>query len=336
MKVLHLPTEIAGQVNLSARGLREIGVESYNTTRPNPFGYPVDIDPHITWAPFLKDTRDPFLFFRWVNEFDLFHFHKSSYLPFGIDVKLLQKKHIPFVVEFWGSDIRLYDLERKRNPYFVGDNADNQKRKLARLKFWSENTDEVIFSDHSADIFLKPYFPKIHIVGQRVDTDLYTPNYPSPVTVSPKILHAPSVKATKGTEYVHQAIVDLQGAGLDFEYIEVSGVSHKEAVQMYSQADIIIDQLTTGSHGVFACEAMALGKPVICYILDELLPTYPSGFPIVNANPDTIKQVLEELICSPEKRYEIGMKSRKYAEQVHDIRLVAQKLLEIYRGKLSA
>ena len=104
---------------------------------------------------------------------------------------------------------------------------------------------------------------------------------------------------------------------------------------MYSMADIIVDQLIVGSHGVFACEAMALGKPVICYILDELLPTYPSGFPVINANPNNVKKVLEELICSPETRYEIGKKSRIYVEKVHDIKVVASKLLKIYKGKLS-
>ncbi len=147
-------------------------------------------------------------------------------------------------------------------------------------------------------------------------------------------MHAPSVKATKGTKYVKQAIEDLKKAGLDFEYIEVFGISHKEAVQMYSEADIIIDQLMLGSHGAFACEAMALGKPVICYILDELLETYPDGFPIVNANPDNIATVLEELVCSPEKRHEIGMKSRAYVEKVHDIRVVAKKLLAIYNAAM--
>lgn len=335
MKVLHLPTEIAGQVYLSAKGLREIGEESFNTARPNPYGFPVDIDPRITWLPLLKNTRDPFLFYKWLEEFELFHYHKSPYLPLGFDVRLLRKKNIPFVVEFWGSDIRLKDIETKRNPFFVTDNADNQKRKLARLRFWSENTNEVVFSDHSADVFLQPFFKKIHIVGQRVDTKMFTPVYPSPMIKRPKILHAPSIKATKGTYYVSRAVEELKRAGLDFEYIEVSGVPHKEAIKMYSQADIIVDQLTAGSHGAFACEAMALGKPVICYILDELLPTYPEGFPIVNANPNTIESVLEELICSPEKRYDTGVKSRKYAERVHDIRVVAGKLLKIYRQKMS-
>jgi glycosyltransferase involved in cell wall biosynthesis len=334
MRVLLLPTEFAGQVNLSAQGLREIGLNAYNTARPLPFDFPIDIDPRITWLPFLKNTRDPFLFYKWANEFDLFHYNKSPYLPMGIDVKLLQKKQKPFVIEFWGSDIRLDNLEKLRNPYFVSDNATNQERKINRLKFWASQTDEVIFSDHSADIFLQPYFKKIHVVGQRVDTNRYNPNYPSPQNKKPRIVHAPSIKATKGTQFVTSAIERLKKSGLDFDYIEVSGVCHKDAVQIYSEADIIIDQLMMGSHGVFACEAMALGKPVICYILDELLSTYPPGFPIINANPDTIAAVLEEMICSPEKRYEIGKKSRKYAEEVHDIRVVAKKLQAIYNDAL--
>lgn len=334
MKVLHLPTEIAGQVNLSAKGLREIGVDAYNTARPNPFGYPVDIDPRITWLPFLKETRDPFLFFKWMKEFDIFHYNKSTYLPRGIDVKLLQKEGKPFFIEFWGSDIRLYDVEKDRNPFFISDNVSKQKSKIRRLQFWSDHTDEVIYSDHSADVFLKPYFKKVHVIGQRVDTRLYQPIYPLPDNTCPKIVHAPSIKATKGTQFVTKAIDRLKKKNLSFEYIEISGVSHSEAMKMYSQADIIIDQLMLGSHGAFACEAMALGKPVICYILDELLETYSDDFPIVNANPQTIGKVLEELITLPEQLHEIGKKSRAYAENVHDIRVVAGKLKKIYEEKL--
>ena len=95
MKALLLPTEFAGQVNLSAQGLREVGVDAYNTARPLPFNYPVDIDPRITWLPFLRETRDPFLFFKWAEECDIFHYNKFPYLPMGIDVKLLHKKQKP-------------------------------------------------------------------------------------------------------------------------------------------------------------------------------------------------------------------------------------------------
>jgi glycosyltransferase involved in cell wall biosynthesis len=330
LKVLHLPTEIAGQVNLSVKGLRNIDIEAYNTARKNPFGYPVDIDPTFRGLPFLKNTRNPLLIGAWIKKYDVFHYHKSPYIPYGLDVKYLRKIAKPFFIEFWGSDIRLHDQEAKRNPYFEGDNSDNQKRKLRRLEFWSDNTDEVIMSDHSADNVLSRYFRKIHVVGQRVDTSLHPPRYPSPDTKIPRIVHAPSTKAIKGTIHVQRAIGNLKKRGVEFHYVEVSGVPHQKPMEIYAGADIVIDQLLLGSHGVFACEAMALGKPVVCYIMDELIGTYPEGFPIINANPDNLEEVLERLICNPEQRFETGRNSRAYAERVHDINVVARKLKAIY------
>jgi len=335
MKILQLPTEIAGQVNLTAKGLRAVGYDAKNASRVKGFGYPMDINSHIADLPYLRNIRNPFLFFLWVKEYDIFHYHKSAYLPKGIDVKYLAKKHKPFFIEFWGSEIRQAEREQERNPFFSGDNSGNPKKKIKRLEFWSSMTDEVIMSDNSADIYLKPYFDKIHIVRQRVDTSLYRPVFPDLETTKPKIIHAPSAKSAKGTQFVHEAVDKLKKMGLDFEYIEVHGMSHSEAMKIYPQADIIIDQLTLGSHGVFACEAMSLGKPVICYIMDDLIDTYPEGFPIINANPNTITEVLEELILSPKIRNEIGKTSRAYVEREHDIKVVAKRLMKIYESKLN-
>ncbi len=252
----------------------------------------------------------------------------------GIDVRYLKRNDRPFFIEFWGSDIRLYDLERARNPYFELDNASNQQRKLDRLKFWSEMTNEVIMSDNSADIFLKPYFETIHVVRQRVDTARYQPVFPDPENPRPKILHAPSVEGIKGTEHVEKAINQLEQKQLHFDYVRVQDVPHAKAMKMYAEADIIVDQLRMGSYGMLSCEAMALGKPVICYILDELLDTYPDGFPVVNANPDTVTEVLEALVLSPQKRHEIGRQGRRYVEKVHDIKEVAKRLVRIYEANM--
>ncbi len=328
MRILQLPTEIAGQANLTARGLREIGYEAYNAAKKNPFGYPVDISSCFRT---LDRVRNPLLFFSWVERFDVFHYHKSPFLPRGLDIRILKKRRKAFTVEFWGSDIRIHDIEQSRNRFFAGDNIGNQDKKKRRLEFWSGMTDQVVMSDNAMDIFLKPYFSKIHIVRQRVDTAAYEPEYPDPEQHKPVIVHAPSVAGVKGTQFVERAIGELERKKLAFEYVRVKGLPHHEAMEIYRRADIIVDQLALGSHGVFACEAMALGKPVVCYILDELLPTYPEGFPIVNANPETIDGVLEELVLSPERRHRIGRDSRAYAERVHDIRQVARRLVEIYR-----
>ena len=52
-------------------------------------------------------------------------------------------------------------------------------------------------------------------------------------------------------------------AQLPVELDIVEGVPHDEARERYARADIVVDQLNAGWHGVFALEAMALGKPVV-------------------------------------------------------------------------
>jgi len=171
----------------------------------------------------------------------------------------------------------------------------------------------------------------VHHVHHRIDTERYQPVYPDPEKRKPMVVHAPSQPGVKGTEFIEQALDELRVKGMEFEYVRVHGLTHAKAMAVYRKADIVVDQLLLGSHGVFACEAMALGKPVICYILDELVDTYPEGFPVINANPDTIINVLEEVVASPERRAQIGRAGREYVERVHDIRQVAERLEKIYR-----
>ena len=54
------------------------------------------------------------------------------------------------------------------------------------------------------------------------------------------------------------AIEDLDA---DLELVE--GLHHDEAFERYRAADIVVDQLNAGWYGLFAIEAMALGKPVV-------------------------------------------------------------------------
>ena len=101
----------------------------------------------------------------------------------------------------------------------------------------------------------------------------------------------------------------------------------------YPKADIIVDQLYAGTYGVFAIEGMALGKPVITYIMDEMLGMFPPELPIQSASAKTVQDVLERLILSPQLRREIGMAGRKYVEDYHDYRKAAAYLKKIYLGE---
>ena len=101
-------------------------------------------------------------------------------------------------------------------------------------------------------------------------------------------------------------------------------------------ADIVVDQLNAGWHGVFALESMALGKPVVTYLKPDVVEKSAAGYgiriPIVPATADTLADALRPLIESPALRREIGAASRAYVEQVHDIDRIADRLIDLYRS----
>jgi hypothetical protein len=88
---------------------------------------------------------------------------------------------------------------------------------------------------------------------------------------------------------------------------------------------------------------MMLGKPVVCYLRAEWLermrleiPDYIDELPIVNATPDTVESILKDLVNDPERRRELGERSRAFALKFHSAEAGARRMDQIYRELLSA
>ena len=163
-----------------------------------------------------------------------------------------------------------------------------------------------------------------------LDLRPFTPVPPSD-RERPLVVHAPSNREKKGTRWVIEAC-----AQLDVELDVVEGVPHEEARERYARADIVVDQLNAGWHGVFALESMALGKPVVTYLKEDVVERSAAGYgiriPIVPATKETLVEALRPLVEQPALRREIGAQSRAYVEQVHDIDRIADRLLDVYRS----
>ena len=170
--------------------------------------------------------------------------------------------------------------------------------------------------------------PEAHVVPPGLRLADFTPVSPSD-NPRPLVVHAPSNREKKGTRYVIEAC-----EALEVELDIVEGVPHVEARERYARADIVVDQLNAGWHGVFALEAMALGKPVVAHLDPETVDRSADGYgvriPIVPATKDTLTEALRPLVESPPLRRELGEASRAYVEQVHDIDRIADRLLAIY------
>lgn len=249
-------------------------------------------------------------------------------------LKLLGKK---VIVSAYGADVRVERVTRALGPYncctdctqrLVACICDERRaaRNLAHVRRYADLTlsmgDMIEYTPGSRNgvFYWAIDLKKWPFVG--------VPLASSPV----KVVHAPNHAQFKGTRYLVECVARLQKEGYAVELMLVQGLKNDEAMERYKQADIVADQFLVGWHGNFAVEAMALGKPVVAYIRkpEEYLP---KGIecPIVSANPDSLKQALVTLIENPHLRYDLGIRGRRYVEQVFSLERVGERMDRLYR-----
>jgi glycosyltransferase involved in cell wall biosynthesis len=242
---------------------------------------------------------------RLLPQTDVFHFYFGlTLVPKSVQFPILRALRKKSVFHYLGSDIR------GKTP--------------AQLAFGKRADAEIVGSYDAAR-----WVPEAEVVPPGIDLSRYTSVTVSDTVTRPVILHAPSSRRRKGTEHVLAAC-----EGLDAELELVEGLHHDAARERYRQADIVVDQLNAGWYGLFAIEAMALGKPVLAFLHDEAVRRTEDAFgvrvPIVSVTKETLRPRLEELVADPERRRRIGAESRAYVGRVHDVERIADSLLAIY------
>lgn len=335
---MHGLSEVAGQGIYSVLGLRKLGEDAEMVVwMPNMFGYSYDRALNID-----KKNKKKFIiyavkifvsFLSALFRYDIYHFHYGRSFLLNKELKLMKLLHKKVFYEFHGSDLRNNKIANNRNHYFVFPDREKQQKKLSRRnKIICKNAEGVIIHDYELEAYLPEVRKNVYYVPLRIDINAFIPRYPSIKAEKIVIVHAPSNPELKGTSYILRAIENLKKK-YPIEFVLVQNKTQDEAKIIYQNADIIVDQLIIGTYGVFALEGMALGKPVITYIMDDMINNFPEELPIQNANIDNIQEVLENLIKSPKLRHKIGIAGRKYVEDYHDYRKVAAYLRKIYLGE---
>ena len=235
---------------------------------------------------------------------DVFHFvFGLTLVPQSLQFPLLKALRKKSVMHFLGSDIRGKTPEQ--------------------LAFGKRANAEIVGSYDAIR-----WVPEAEVIPPGVDLGRIEPAPPSGRS-RPVIVHAPSSRRRKGTEDV---IAACEGLDADLELVE--GLHHEDALARYRAADIVVDQLNAGWYGIFAIEAMALGKPVVTFLHDEAVRRTEEAFdievPLVSATKETLRERLRPLVESPLDRRVIGAASRAYVEHVHDLERTTDRLLEVY------
>jgi glycosyltransferase involved in cell wall biosynthesis len=230
----------------------------------------------------------------------------------------------------------------------------SDERNLAWGKLRNELADyQVILGGNRKDYNDDPHVhevPQFYCLDQNIwNPDLLIPsNYQLPIPRDTlKIYHSignfesrTQVTTTRNIKSTHiyiPLIERLKTEGHNVEMIFFHDVPNKKLRYYQAQADIVVDMLTFGWFGANVREAMMLGKPAICFLRPEWLesmrreiPEYVDELPVISATPETVYDVLKDLIVHPEKRREIGRRSREFAVKWHSAEAGAQRLDQIY------
>lgn len=145
----------------------------------------------------------------------------------------------------------------------------------------------------------------------------------------------------KSTHIYLPLVKRLKAEGYPVELTFFTNVPNQQLRFYQAQADIFLDMLTYGFFGATAREGMMLGKPVICFLREEWLasmrkeiPGYVDELPVISATPETVEGVLRDLIANPEKRREIGARSRAFALKWHSADAAGRRFDAIYSNLL--
>lgn len=142
----------------------------------------------------------------------------------------------------------------------------------------------------------------------------------------PVVLHAPSRARLKGSDAADVVCERLADAGL-IAYRRLGGQDATSMPDQVRGADIVIDQLAIGMHGVAAVEGMASGRVVLAHITDENRALLPDC-PVIEANPETLEDVLRGLLADREAGRRAARAGQEYVREVHDGRRSVAVLAE--------
>jgi hypothetical protein len=329
-RILHAPFDVGGQARGLSLAERELGlVSDVAVFAPQRWGYENDIDLRaalpVPW-PTRVARRARFLI-RALNRYDIFHFNFGHTLlqlrQFGQvldELPLLRRRGKTILMTYQGCDARTFSFCQCRNPSCIPATVYRQRAAERVLRY----ADRVFYLNPD----LGQLLPGARFLAYaNVDPASIDPMPPELGRQEVVIAHAPTNRVLKGTAHVIEAVESLRADGIPVRLELHENITRPQVLARAAAADIVVDQLVMGWYGGFSVEAMALAKPVVCFIRDDQNP-FGEALPLVRATPTTLAARIRELACDARRRREVGLACRRFAEREHDPRRVAREALE--------
>lgn len=352
MRVLHAPTNVGNQPWVLSRYERKLGVRSdlvvnYSTW----LNYPADCVLSEYGKPTLSSMARRFAYgISAAFRYDVLHYYFGRSLltwdDYGarnlfpyLDLRLGRRIGRKIFLTLQGCDVRLARQSNTRNEVTMcaPGGCSSYETCLASVDAAREHLIDTVLPLCDQVFYLNPELA--HYIGRgiflpysNVDVETVLPadsRRPGPL----RILHAPSDDAIKGSPAIEAAIARLR-TEFEFEYIAVRKLPHAEAMALYRDADLVIDQVLGGWYGGFAVEVMAMEKPVVCYLRHADLDVLPEGMrrdlPILGVDPRRLVEDLRLILGRQSELSDIGAASRRYVLKWHNPRSIAAAMIAAY------
>jgi glycosyltransferase involved in cell wall biosynthesis len=333
VRVLHAPSEIAGQTSILARALRDLGVDARSlATNPTFAQYAVDeMRPYDAMPVARRYAGYLGLLARHLTRWDVFHFHFGRTLipPHNFDLPLYRALGKKIVFHYHGCDVRDRAHMRATHAHSTCTECDppfcipaRQRRILREAEHHAH-----------AEIVSTPDLLESAPRAMQLHVAVWLPDYPvTPFRETPRrVLHAPTNRLIKGTPYVERAFDALRSRFPGVEFQVVERVPWVELRRVMADCDVLVDQLHMGWYGMVAAEAMAMGRPVLAYVRPDFEARMKDA-PVVRTGVDTLTADLDALLRDAPRRRALAERGRAYVEREHDAHVVAGRLLDLYRS----
>lgn len=339
VRMLVGPTNSAGQGHAwaqAAKTLPDVSAVAFSLHRKGQFQFADDYGVPLAWfgQPRWQRAQEQYVVENYT------HVMVESLRPiFGArgvsdasaDIETMLGKGINVSLLFHGSDIRLPSRHAKReqwSPFTPGDELTDRLEPQARRH--AELVESLQLPVFVSTVDLLDDVPNAQWLPVAIDPAPWQQAArPLFSGAKPVVAHVPSNAKLKGTEEIDAVLTRLHDSGV-VEYRRITGVPHEQMASVIGDADIVVDQLRIGLYGVAAAEALAAGRIVVSYVGDAVRHRVRSlagrDVPIVEADPDTLGDVVTGLIADRDAAAERAAAGPGFVAELHDGRRSAEVL----------
>ncbi|MBC9927537.1 MULTISPECIES: hypothetical protein [unclassified Leucobacter] len=334
------PTNYSGQGFAWARALERtdesIGARNAAVELPGGFAFPADtlvpiaaVNGSAEWAAAEWEAARQFTHVLVEAERSMFGKQFGRDLEHEVAALQLAGASVAFICH--GTDIRDPDRHAELTPWsmYPEDPRTDTLRADARKNLALLRRQGLPVFISTPDLITD--VPEAFWCPVVLDTTRFATSAPVFAEGPVRVVHVSSNPLVKGSHYIEPALAPLIASG-DVAYSLITGTPASEMPTVFAQSDIVVDQFRAGSYGVAACEAMAAGRVVVGHVLPSVRSYIERetglALPIVEATPDTLRQVVAELVQDQPRVRALAAAGVEYVSTVHTGQRSAQSLLK--------